>query len=80
MRSRAWRAYVLRRLLVNLKSGDAIGGALRSERHGTLVLVDATLWRSGESPVALDGEVIIDIDNVAFCQALAPKAPADLKD
>lgn len=73
MRRRGWKALELRRLLVNLKSGEAIAGLVKSEDARVLVLVDATLHARGESPVALDGEAIIDLDNVAFAQALPPK-------
>lgn len=74
MRSRGWRRFVGRRILVNLKSGNAIEGVLWTApaRGELLVLKAARLLVAGESPVKLDGEAIIDVGEVDFAQVANP--------
>lgn len=68
------RVAVTRRLLVNLKSGDAIDGVLLRQSGNVLVFGAAEHYAaSGRSPVPMQGEVIIDRDNIAYAQVLPPK-------
>ena len=72
MSARAWRRYVGRRILVNLKSGNAITGVLWSTRGNLLVLKGAELLAAEGSPAKLDGEAIIDRGEVDFAQVASP--------
>lgn len=70
------RALVLRRrVLVNLKSGNAIGGVLWTRSRRYLVLKGAELLESGRAPVAVDGEVLVERSNVDFVQVLPDAGP-----
>jgi hypothetical protein len=60
---------VHRRVLVNLEDGRAFDAVLFDQRGPLLVLRNATLMEPGETPVAVDGEVIIERIKVAFIQA-----------
>lgn len=65
----ARRLVVRRRVLVNLRSGRAITGTLWVRRGRTLVLKSAELLEPGAAPVSMDGDVILDRDQVEFVQA-----------
>lgn len=74
---RPWARVALNeRILVNLKSGKAIGGILWKERGGLLVLRDASIYELGSNPVPLDGDTIIERVDIDFAQRLAPASPA----
>lgn len=76
----AWLAYervadarlALRsRVLVNLLSGQAITGVLWRRRGRYLVLRSAELMEPGNTrPTPIDGEAIVDRDQVLFVQKL----------
>lgn len=73
---RPWARLALsERLLVNLRSGDAIGGILRAQEGNVLVIADARVFQTdgpGEGrPV--DGEILVELGNVSFAQRLAPR-------
>ena len=65
----AWRRVEARRVVVNLKSGQAVDGRLVNRRGPLLFLRNAHLHEGPGDPVALDGEVIIDRAEVDFIQA-----------
>lgn len=65
----ARRLMVRRRVLVNLRSGSAITGLLWVRRGRTLVLKSAELLEQGAAPVVMDGDVIVDRDQVEYVQA-----------
>lgn len=65
----AWRGVESRRVVVNLKSGQAIDGHLVRRRGPLLFIRNAHLHEGTDDPVALDGEVIIDRSEVDFIQA-----------
>ncbi len=65
----ARRLIVRRRVLVNLRSGRAVTGTLWARRGRTLILKSAELLEPGAPPVAMDGDVILDRDQVEFVQA-----------
>jgi small nuclear ribonucleoprotein (snRNP)-like protein len=74
MRARAWRRWIGRRVVVNLRTGTALTGVLwRVHRGGLLSLRDAVLHDQGApSPVRVDGEAIIELDHVDYCQVTNP--------
>lgn len=59
---------VLRQVIVNTKSEKAFAGVLWARRGGYLVLRNARLLQAGGSSTAIDGEVVIDANNVDFIQ------------
>jgi hypothetical protein len=63
------RLMVRRRVLVNLRSGRAVTGTLWVRRGRLLVLKSAQLLEPGAEPVSMDGDVILDRDQVDFVQA-----------
>jgi len=65
----AWRAVQSRRVVVNLKSGQAIDGHLVRRRGPLLFIRNAHLHEGPGDPAALDGEVVIDRAEVDFIQA-----------
>ena len=60
----------LRRVVVNTKTDRAFRGVLWRRRRGYLVLRNAELVKAGGETVPMDGEVVIDADNVDFMQVL----------
>jgi hypothetical protein len=65
----AWRRVETRRVVINLKSGQAVDGYLIRRRGSLLFIRDAQLLEGTGDPVPLDGEVIIDRAEVDFIQA-----------
>jgi len=61
----------LRRVVVNTKTDRAFRGVLWRRRGGYLVLRNAELVKAGGETVRVDGEVMIDADNVDFVQVLS---------
>lgn len=59
-----------RKLLVNLRSGNAIAGVCTHDARDTLVLKGAMVHQPDAEPTAADGEVLIDRANVDFIQIL----------
>lgn len=73
----AWRKVTVSRTVsVALKSGPSISGVLVSQRGELLVLARARLLEEGAPPTAIDGEVVVELRNVAFVQVLA--APSEV--
>jgi small nuclear ribonucleoprotein (snRNP)-like protein len=62
----------LKRVIVNTKSGEAIRGVLWAKRDGWLVVRNAEALQQDGRVIAIDGEALIDKDNVAFMQVLNP--------
>lgn len=67
--SRPWRSLVATPVLVNLKSGTALQGALVRQRGPLLFLANATVLEPGREPVTADGVVVVDVAEVLFIQA-----------
>ena len=68
-----WRPpCLLRVVIVNLRSDrdTALRGVLWRARGRWLVLRDAVALKTTAAPTRLDGEIVIDRDNVAFLQVL----------
>lgn len=59
-----------RKVLVNLLSGNAIGGVCVHEVSEALTLRGATLYVPDSEPAPAEGEVLIDRINVDFIQVL----------
>lgn len=64
------RLVVHRQVLVNLVNGQAVQGVLVRQSGPLLFVANATLHEPDTEPTALDGEVVIERDRVAFVQAL----------
>ena len=66
-----WRSPALLRIvIVNLRSdaASALRGVLMATRGRWLILKDVSLLKSGAAPTPVDGDVLIDRENVAFIQ------------
>jgi hypothetical protein len=63
------RLALRRKVLVNLHSGVAFKGVLWARRGRLLVLKGAELLEPNADPVTLDGDTIVDRDQVAWVQA-----------
>jgi len=61
---------VLRRVIVNTKSGRAFRGVLFRRRRQYLLLRNAELLKPGGETAALDGEVLVPAENIDFVQAV----------
>ena len=59
-----------RQVLVNLCSGNAIGGVCVHDSEDALVLRGATIHEPDSEPAPADGEILIDRINVDFIQVL----------
>lgn len=67
----AWRRLCGRRVVVSLRSGQSIDGVLVERRADFLFVKGASLMDPASSgPVPMDGEAVIDRDQVDFVQVL----------
>ena len=67
----SWRRTAVRkRVLVNLKTDKALTGVLWAKRGRLLIIKDTQLLEAGRQPLGMDGEAIIELDNVDFVQVL----------
>lgn len=64
----ARRLVVRRRVVVELVTEQTIAGVMWTRRGRTLVLKNCELLASNASPVPMDGDVIVDRDQVAWVQ------------
>jgi len=60
----------MRRVIVNTKTGKAFRGVLWRKRWGYLVLREAEMLKPRGETVRVDGEVVIERENVDFLQVL----------
>jgi hypothetical protein len=67
---RPWRLVQARRVVVNLRSGQAIQGLLVRQSGPLLFLAEAELHEGNNSPVPLDGQAVIERPTVDFIQML----------
>jgi hypothetical protein len=66
-----WRPpFILRSVLLNLKTGEALSGVLWNARGPWFTLRQASALIAGAKPAPIDGEAVIHRDNVAFVQVL----------
>lgn len=59
-----------RKVLVNLLSGNAIGGVCVHDGDHTIAIRGATVHEPNSEPAPADGEILIDRINVDFIQLL----------
>jgi hypothetical protein len=76
MRIMGWSLFepypVLRRVIVNLKSGTAIRAVVWGRRGQWLILREALLRERGQTaPVPLDGEVAVVVADIDYIQVLS---------
>lgn len=62
------RTLVRRKVVVNLLSGRAFVGILYRQAGPLLVLRDTVMHDPGAEPAAVDGEVVVERDQVEFIQ------------
>jgi small nuclear ribonucleoprotein (snRNP)-like protein len=65
----AWTVIMRRSVVVNLRTGRAFSGVLWSYRKPLLVLRNAVMIDQGQH-YPVDGEVVIELAQVEFIQAL----------
>lgn len=72
MRSRVIASRLRERVVVTLKTGDAFSGVLFSHDSKALVLRESEALGAGErrTNLALDGEIIVLLPDVAYIQKL----------
>lgn len=68
------RLMVRKRVLVSLRSGNALTGVLWQRRGRLLVLKSASLHEPGAAPAVIDGDVVVDRAQVEHVQV----APAQV--
>lgn len=61
---------VLKRVIVNTKTGNAFRGVLWAKYSDYVVLRNAEMLRENANRVPIDGEVVIERVNVDFIQVL----------
>ena len=67
---RPWRLVKARRVVVNLRSGQAIAGLLVRQSGPLLFLAEAALHEGHNNPVPLDGQAVVERQTVDFIQML----------
>jgi hypothetical protein len=68
-----WRhPALLRTVIVNLKDEPttAIRGVLWKQRGRWFTIVQAFALKAGHEPAQIDGDVVVDRDNISFYQVL----------
>lgn len=65
-----WRLVKARRVVVNLRSGQAIQGLLVRQSGPLLFLAEAQLHEGQNEPVPLDGQAVVERQTVDFIQML----------
>lgn len=66
--ARPWRLVKARRVVVNLRSGQAIEGLLVKQEGPLLFLAEARLHEGSENPVPIDGQAVVERPNIDFIQ------------
>lgn len=67
---RPWRLVQARRVVVNLRSGQAIQGLLVRQSGPLLFLAEAQLHEGNSSPVPIDGQAVVERPTIDFIQIL----------
>lgn len=63
------RVFWRRRVIVNLIGGASLDGIFYQQDGPLLVLKNATYLEPGAEPVPLDGDTVVERDQVLFMQA-----------
>lgn len=66
----SWRTLVARHVVINLKTGRGVDGLLIRKSGDLLFLRNATALEPGAQPLPLDGEAIVQRQDVDFIQTL----------
>jgi small nuclear ribonucleoprotein (snRNP)-like protein len=64
------RLALRRRVIVNLKTGEALAGVLTRKSGPLLELRNVELHEAGRPPVKMDGAVVVERGNVSFVQVV----------
>jgi hypothetical protein len=64
----SWRTLVRRKVVVNMLSERAFVGVLWAQRGPLLILRNVVMHEPGAEPQAVDGEVVVERDQVEFIQ------------
>jgi hypothetical protein len=71
----AWKPYIRRSVVVNLKDNTAFRGILWDQRGPLLILRRATMHEHGQA-TPVDGEVVLERSAIQFLQILpSPEVP-----
>lgn len=65
-----WRLVRARRVVVNLRSGQAVDGLLVRQAGPLLFIAEGQLMEGNSSPIPLDGQAVIERQNIDFIQVL----------
>lgn len=65
-----WRLVRARRVVVNLRSGQAIEGLLVRQSGPLLFIAEARLHEGGGNPAPIDGQAVIERQTIDFIQIL----------
>ena len=63
------RLVIHRRVVVNLRSGNAVAGIVTRATLKVVIVRDAVLHEHGVAPAPADGEILIERDHIDFIQA-----------
>lgn len=65
-----WQLVKARKVVINLRSGQAIDGLLVRQSGPLLFIAEARLHEGSESPVPIDGQAVVERPNIDFIQIL----------
>lgn len=68
--TRPWQLVKARRVVVNLRSGQAIDGLLTRQQGPLLFLSEARLLEGSDQPTPIDGQAVIERQTIDFIQML----------
>lgn len=68
--ARPWGLVKARRVVVNLRSGQAIEGLLVRQAGPLLFIAEARLHEGAENAVPIDGQAVVERQTVDFIQIL----------
>lgn len=68
--TRPWRLVKARRVVVNLRSGQAIDGLLIRQQGPLLFLSEARLFEGSDQPTPIDGQAVVERQTIDFIQML----------
>lgn len=68
--ARPWRLVRARRVVVNLRSGQAIDGLLTKQEGSLLFISEARLLEGSDQPTPIDGQAVIERQTIDFIQML----------
>lgn len=68
--TRPWRLVKARRVVLNLRSGQAIDGLLVRQEGPLLFIAEASLHEGGENPTLIDGQAVVERHTIDFIQML----------